>query len=267
MQGLSVAILIAMCAADSFSAKPLSAQVPAANAAPRRAQLVEDLVYANHILVDQDVLDGFGHISVRSDTDPTHFLMARSMAPGLVKTGDIMEFDKDGEPLDARGRNVYVERYIHAAIYRARPDVMAIVHSHSPEIIPYTVTGTSLRPVYHMSGFLGVGAPIFEIRDTAGMTDMLVRNNAIADALSKSLGNSPVVLMRGHGFVAVGNSIPQVVFRAIYSQVNARLQGEAARLGPITFLSPEEAAKASAANDLVLSRPWELWKARVGKIE
>ena len=267
MQGLSVAILIALCAADAIPSIPSAGQATGADASARHSMLIEDLVYANHILVDQEVLDGFGHVSVRSDFNPSHFFMARSMAPGLVTTGDILEFDKDGEPVDARGKTVYVERYIHAAIYRARPDVMAIVHSHSPEIIPYTVTGTSLRPIYHMSGFLGAGAPIFEIRDIAGMTDMLIRNNQLGDALAKSLGDSAVVLMRGHGFVAVGNSAPQAVFRAIYAQINARLQGEAARLGPITFLSPEEAAKASAANDAVISRPWELWKSRVGKIQ
>jgi ribulose-5-phosphate 4-epimerase/fuculose-1-phosphate aldolase len=264
MRGLGLALLVALCAANAIAATP---QAPASTAAAPNAKLIEDLVYANHILADQNVLDGFGHVSVRSDKDPSHFFMARSMAPGLVTTSDILEFNKEGEPIDARGRTVYLERSIHAAIYRARPDVMAVVHSHSPEIIPYTVTGTALRPIYHMSGFLGAGAPIFEIRDTAGMTDMLIRNNTLADALAKSLGDSPVVLMRGHGFVAVGNSAPQVVFRSIYAQINARLQSEAARLGPITFLSPEEAAKASAANDAVVLRPWELWKSRVGKIE
>lgn len=230
-------------------------------------KLVQDLVYANKILADQNVLDGFGHVSVRSDNDPSHFLLARSMAPALVTTKDILEFDKDGEPIDARGRTVYIERSLHAAIYRARPDVMAVVHSHSPEIIPYTVTGTSLRPIYHMSAFLDAGAPIFDIRDTAGMTDMLIRNNTLADALAKSMGDHHVVLMRGHGFVAVGTSAPQAVFRAIYAQINARLQSEATRLGPITFLSPQEAAKAAASNDAVVSRPWELWKSRVGRIK
>jgi len=264
MRALGLALLIVLCAAGAIPATP---QAPASTGAAPSAKLVEDLVYANHILADQNVLDGFGHVSVRSDKDPSHFLMARSMAPGLVTTRDILEFNQEGEPIDARGRAVYLERSIHAAIYRARPDVMAVVHSHSPEIIPYTVTGTSLRPIYHMSSFLGAGTPIFEIRDTAGMTDMLIRNNTLADALAKSLGDHAVVLMRGHGFVAVGNSTPQVVFRAIYSQINARLQSEAARLGPITFLSPEEAAKASATNDAVVLRPWELWKSRVGKIE
>src|ERR1700682_2954294 len=235
----------------------------------QESALIEDLVYANRILYDQGVLDGFGHVSVRDEKNPQHFLMSRSMAPGLVTTKDILEYDADGAPIDAAGRAVYLERFIHAAIYRARPDVKAVVHSHSPAVIPFGVTGTVLRPIYHMSAFLGAGAPIFEIRDTAGMTNLLITDNKLGDALAKSLGDGTVVLMRGHGSVAVGDSIQQVVHRAIYTEVNARLQAEAARLGPINFLTPEEAAKADAQTDskASLSRPWELWKARVGKIE
>ena len=269
MSGLRIGVLVTVCAALC-----LAIVLPAARPAPQATaslandpKLIEDLVYANHILYGQAVLDGFGHVSARSDKDPSRFLMSRSLAPGLVTSRDILEFDMMGEPVDARGRAVYLERFIHAAIYRARPDVKAIVHSHAPEVIPYGVTGTPLRPLYHLSAFLGAGTPIFEIRDAAGMTDMLIRDNNIGDALAKSLGNSAVVLMRGHGFVAVGKSVPQVVFRAIYTQINARLQGEAARLGPIKFLSPEEVAKAGLANDATVSRPWELWKSRVGKIE
>jgi len=146
---------------------------------------------------------------------------------------------------------------------------MAIVHSHSPAVIPFGVTGTILRPIYHMSAFLGAGAPVFEIRDAAGTTNMLIIDNKLGDALAKSLGDRAVVLMRGHGSVAVGDSIQQVVHRAIYTEVNARLQAEAAKLGPINFLTPEEAVKADAQTDSKgsLARPWELWKARVGKIE
>ena len=265
MRGFKIAVMIALCAAV-LAAFSWAAQAPVSSSA-LDPKLVEDLVYGNRILADQGVLDGFGHVSARSDKDPSRFLMSRSLAPGLVTSRDILEFDMMGEPVDARGRAVYLERFIHAAIYRARPDVKAIVHSHAPEVIPYGVTGTPLRPLYHLSAFLGAGTPIFEIRDAAGMTDMLIRDNNTGDALAKSLGNSAVVLMRGHGFVAVGKSVPQVVFRAIYTQINARLQGEAARLGPIKFLSPEEVAKAGLANDATVSRPWELWKSRVGKIE
>jgi HCOMODA/2-hydroxy-3-carboxy-muconic semialdehyde decarboxylase len=230
-------------------------------------QLVEDLVVANRILYSEGVLDGFGHISVRHDRDPARFLLARNMAPALVTKADIMEFDAQGEPIDARGRRVYLERFIHAAIYRARPDVQSVVHSHSPNMIPFGATGVKLRPIYHMCGFLGVGTPIFDIRAEAGMTNMLITSNALGDALARSLGDNAVALMRGHGSVAVGKSIAQAVYRAIYAETNARLQLDAAQLGPITFLSDEEAALAVEANDSQLARPWELWKRKVGPIE
>ena len=265
MSKFKIAIIVVLCAAVVFSASNRAAQSPPA---PDR-KLIEDIVYANRILYDQGVVDAFGHVSARDDKDPNRFLMARSVAPGLVTSSDILEFDRNGEPIDARGRKVYLERFIHAAIYRARPDVKAIVHSHSPAVIPFGVTGTILRPIDQMSAFLGAGAPIFEIRDTAGMTNLLITDNKLGDALAKSLGDRAVVLMRGHGSVAVGDSILQVVHRAIYTEVNAHLQAEAARLGPINFLTPEEAAKADAVTDsqASISRPWELWKARIGKIE
>jgi HCOMODA/2-hydroxy-3-carboxy-muconic semialdehyde decarboxylase len=269
MSKLRIAIIAALGAAVALSASVRTPQAPATSASAPDPKLIEDLVYANRILSDQGVVDAFGHVSARDDKDPNRFLLARSLAPALVTTSDILEFDRNGEPIDARGRTVYLERFIHAAIYRARPDVKAIVHSHSPAVIPFGVTGTILRPIYHMSAFLGAGAPVFEIRDSAGMTNMLISDNKLGDALAKSLGDRAVVLMRGHGSVAVGDSILQVVHRAIYTEVNARLQAEAAKLGPINFLTPEEAAKAGAQTDskASISRPWELWKARVGKIE
>jgi ribulose-5-phosphate 4-epimerase/fuculose-1-phosphate aldolase len=141
------------------------------------------------------------------------------------------------------------------------------VHSHSPSLIAFSVTGTSLRPVYHLTSFLGSGTPIFDIRDAEGMTDMLIRDNHLGDALAKVLGDKSVALMRGHGSVVVGNSIPQAVYRLIYTEIDARLQMDAARLGSITFLSPEEAAKAAATLDAQVPRAWELWKSRIAKIE
>jgi ribulose-5-phosphate 4-epimerase/fuculose-1-phosphate aldolase len=227
-----------------------------------RAQ-IEDIVAANRILSDQGVVDGFGHVSARHEEDATRFLLARSMAPGLVTADDILEFDLNGHPLDPRGRTLYVERFIHSEIYKANPEIKAIVHSHSPSIIPFGVTKVPLRPIYHMSSFLGAGVPIFEIRDTGGpTTDMLIRDPELGAALAKSIGKSAVVLMRGHGNVVVGESVQQVVFRAIYTEVNAKLQAEALRLGAgeVDFLNSEEAAKATATNNAVLSRPWELWK-------
>jgi HCOMODA/2-hydroxy-3-carboxy-muconic semialdehyde decarboxylase len=229
-----------------------------------RKGLIDDLVSANHILYREGVVDGFGHVSVRDARDPERFLLSRSLAPGRVRARDIMEFGMDGEPLNARGRRPYLERFIHSEIYRARPDVVAVVHSHSPSVIPFGVTGTSLRPVFHMSGFLGAGTPNFEIRESGGpATDMLIRDRKLGAALAKSLGTASFALMRGHGSVAVGSALKQVVYRAIYAEVNARLQSEALRLGAINFLNDAEAANAARTNDGVIDRPWELWKAGV----
>jgi ribulose-5-phosphate 4-epimerase/fuculose-1-phosphate aldolase len=222
---------------------------------------IDDLVSANHILYLEGVVDGFGHVSVRDEKDPERFLLARSIAPAGVTASDIMAFGLDGEPLDARGRKPYLERYIHSEIYRVRPDVSAIVHSHSPSLIPFGVTGTQLKPLYHMSGFLGAGAPVFEIREAGGpATDMLIRDRKLGAALAKTLGPAAFALMRGHGSVAVGTTLKQVVYRAIYAEVNARLQSEAMRLGEVTYLNAAEAAGATRANDEVIDRPWELWK-------
>jgi HCOMODA/2-hydroxy-3-carboxy-muconic semialdehyde decarboxylase len=229
-----------------------------------RKGLIDDLVSANHILFKEGVVDGFGHVSVRDERDPERFLLSRSIAPATVTARDVMEFGMDGEPLNARGRKPYLERTIHSEIYRARPDVVAVVHSHSPALIPFGITGTSLRPVFHMSGFLGLATPIFEIRETGGpATDMLIRDRKLGAALARTLGKAPFALMRGHGSVAVGATLKQVVYRAIYAEVNARLQSEALRLGTITYLNDAEAANAARANDSVIDRPWGLWKARV----
>jgi HCOMODA/2-hydroxy-3-carboxy-muconic semialdehyde decarboxylase len=269
MSRFRIGLLVAVCAAFGAAmvlpaARPLP-QAPSSLA--NDPKMIEDIVYANRILYAQGVLDGFGHVSARSDKDPSHFLMSRSMAPALVTSNDIMEYDRDGEPVDARGRNSYVERYIHAAIYRARPDVMSVVHSHSLDVIPYSVTGMALRPVYHMSAFLGLGAPIFDSHDKFGDTDMLIRDNKLGDALAVTLGNSGIALIRGHGFVAVANSTQVAVYRAYYTQMNARVQADSMKLGPIKFLTPGEAAKAQVVTEGTVGRAWDLWKSQVGKIE
>lgn len=224
---------------------------------------VEELVAANRILYAQSVLDGFGHVSARHDTKPGRFLLARSMAPGLVTAADIMEFDLDSNPIDARGRGIYAERFIHGEIYRRRTDVKAIVHSHSPAVIPFGVTNVPLKPIFHMSAFLGSGIPVFEIRETAGDTDMMIRTPSLGAALAVCLNELPAVLMRGHGAVVVGISVQQTVFRAVYLDLNARLQAEAMMLGSVNFLTSEEARLAVARNDTQLSRPWTLWKREI----
>ena len=230
-------------------------------AAPGAADpaLVESLAVANRILYDQGVVDGFGHVSVRHDRSPAHFLLARNMAPALVTPADILTFDLDGQALDAGDRRVYLERFIHAEIYRARSDVVAVVHSHSPSVIPFAATRTPLRPIYHMSGFLGAGSALFEIRDVAGDSDLLIRNAELGRALATSLGANAAVLMRGHGSTVVGTSLQQVVYRAIYAETNARLQTHAIALGDVTYLNEREAALAAATNDTQLTRVWELW--------
>ena len=209
------------------------------------------------------MVDGFGHVSARHEVDPACFLLARSMAPGLVTADDIMEFDLDANALDPRGRTLYVERFIHSEIYKTRPEVKAIVHSHSPSIIPFGATAVPLRPIYHMSSFLGAGVPVFEIREAGGpASDMLIRTPELGAALARTLGSSAVALMRGHGDIVVGDTVQQVVFRAIYTEVNAKLQSEALRLGQgqAEFLNAQEAANATETNNKVLGRAWELWR-------
>ena len=228
--------------------------------------LIEDVVAANRILYDQGVVDGFGHVSARHDKNPQRFLLARSMAPGLVTAADIMEFDLEGNPVDPQGRTPYLERFIHSEIFKAQPEVGAIVHSHSPAVIPFGVVATArLRPIYHMSSFLGFGVPVFEIRDSGGpATDMLIRTPQLGAALAKTLGDAPVALMRGHGNVVVGGSVREVVFRAVYTEVNARLEADALRLGQgqVVFLNDEEARNSTATNRAQITRAWDLWKAK-----
>ncbi len=249
------------CAAALLQPNLARAQTPPASAGSADPALVEDLVTANRILFDQGVVDGFGHVSARHDKDPNRFLLARSMAPALVTTADIMEFDLDSTPIDPQGRAVYLERFIHGEIYRLRPDVKAIVHSHSSAVIPFGVSHVALKPIYHMSSFLGAGAPVFEIRDAGGpATDMLIRNRELGHALAVALGDRSVILMRGHGSTVVGPSTRHAVFRAVYTEVNARVESEALRLGDVTFLNEQEAAKATATNAGQVDRPWELWR-------
>ena len=238
-----------------------AAQTAAPSAGSVEPQLIEDLVAANRILADQGVLDGWGHVSVRHPRDPNRYLLSRSRAPELINADDIMEFDLDSNPVDARGRPLYTERFIHGEIYRARPDVVAIVHTHAPALIPFGISKVPLKPVYHRSAFIAAGVPVFEIRERAGMTDMLIRDQALGRALADALGNHPAALMRGHGAVVVGPSLQRVVGRSIFLPLNATLQMQAAALGgPVTYLDPEEARKIEEREGYGLARAWEAWK-------
>jgi len=208
---------------------------------PIPADLISDLVAANHILATEGIVDGYGHVSVRSPRNKDRFLLSRSIAPESVTMADILEYGLDGEAIDPKGKTSYKERYIHSEIYRARPDVNAVVHCHAPSLIPFGVTTVPLRPMYHQSAFLAAGVPVFEIREAGGMTNMLV------------------ALMRGHGAVVVADTIPNVVGRSIYLEINARVQSQAIALGgPITYIDPEEARKYAASDNY--GRAWELWK-------
>jgi ribulose-5-phosphate 4-epimerase/fuculose-1-phosphate aldolase len=236
--------------------------------APSRS-LVEELALANHILFREGVVDAFGHVSVRHDKRPDRFLLARNMAPALVTADDIVEFDFDGVPVNSNGRTVYLERFIHAELFRARPDVMAVVHSHSPAVVPFSVVKSSpLRPICHMSGFLGEEVPMFEIRDYAGdSSDLLITNSKLGVALAKTMGGCNCALMRGHGSTVVGPNLRETIYRAVYTEVNARLQSEAMRLGEPTFLTAGEARNSAANISSQINRAWDFWRMRAeGKL-
>jgi ribulose-5-phosphate 4-epimerase/fuculose-1-phosphate aldolase len=233
-------------------------------AKPGRApakELVEELVIANHILFDQGVVDAFGHVSARHDADPKRFLLARNMAPGRVTAEDIVEFTLDGEAVNAAGRKVYLERFIHGEIYRKRPDVMAVVHSHSHSVVPLSVVkGMRLQAIFHMGGFIRQGAPVFEIRDAAGdATDLLISSSRLGRALAECMGEHDIVLMRGHGSTVVGSSIRQSVYRAVYAELNARYQLQAMQLGEVTFLTAGESDSCVRTVEAQVQRPWDLW--------
>jgi HCOMODA/2-hydroxy-3-carboxy-muconic semialdehyde decarboxylase len=226
-------------------------------------QLVEDLVAANRILAMNGVLDGWGHVSVRHNRDPGRFLLSRSLAPELITAKDILEFDLDNNPVDAKGANLYSERFIHGEIYKARPDVVAVTHFHAPPVIPFGVVDVPLKPIYHRAAFIAQGVPIFDIRDAAGMTDLLIRNPSLGAALAKSIADKPAVLMRGHGATVVGPSLQRLVGRSIFLAMNATLQAQAMALAPggrINYLDPEEARLIEAREGYGLGRAWEAWK-------
>ena len=226
--------------------------------------LIEDLACAYRILAEHGVIDGYGHVSVRSDRDPGRYFLARSLAPELVTEADIMEYDLDSTPVDQRGRDMYRERFIHGEIYKARPGVIAVVHNHSPSVIPFGVTTAALRPIFHMAAFVGEGVPTFEIRDAERGTDLLVKTPHLGRALAQTLGEHPAALMRGHGAVVVGENLPRAVGRSIYLEICARLQMQAMSIagpgGTVTFLDDAEVAASSPVQDY--GRAWHLWRSK-----
>ncbi len=247
------------CLLLAQSSRETKTEAAPANSA---AQIAE-LVLANHILTMNGVLDAYGHVSVRSARNPNHFYLARHIPAGTVTAADVIEYDLDSKQVGGNPGTGYTERFIHGEIYRARPDVMAVVHCHSPEVIPFTVTGVPLRPLIHMAAFLGGPIPVFEIRDSAGITDMLIRDAALGRALAKTLGNNTAALLRGHGAVVVAPSLHVVAGRSYYMSVNAKAQQQAIQMGAgkVTYLDPGEAQKALPQDGY--ERSWQLWKQQV----
>ena len=226
--------------------------------------LIEDLVAAYRILAEHGVIDAYGHVSVRADRDAKRYFLSRSLAPEAVTQDDIIEYDLDSNPIDPRGRESVRERFIHGEIYKARPDVGAVVHNHSPSVVPFSVTTVAMRPLFHMAAFVGEGVPNFEIRDAEKGTDLLVKTPYLGQALAKTLGKCPAALMRGHGSVTVGESLPRAVGRSIYLEMSARMQLQAIAIagpgGKITYLDEREVKASVPTQDY--KRAWPLWRAR-----
>jgi len=224
-------------------------------------EALEDLVAAYRILAAQGVIDAYGHVSIRSPRDPGRYYLARSLAPELVEFNDLLEYDLDSTPIDPKGRESVRERFIHGEVYKARPEVMAVVHNHSPSVIPFSVTGVPMRPIYHMASFIGEGIPNFEIRDFEKGTDLLVKTAALGKALAQVLSSKPAALMRGHGAVVVGENIARAVGRSVYLEQSAQLQMQAMQLAPdgrITYLDEAEVKASNPVQNY--ARAWPMWR-------
>jgi HCOMODA/2-hydroxy-3-carboxy-muconic semialdehyde decarboxylase len=231
---------------------------------------IEDLITASHILANEGILDSFGHATVRSVTDPTHFFMPRAMPPALVSRADIVELDLDCKPVTANAPRLNGERYIHCEVYKARPDVQSVIHTHDLAVLPFGLTGTPLKPVTAQAGFLPKETPLFEVRDAYGPSaqerGMLVLNAALGKALAAKLGSNPVVLMRGHGETVVGRSVKEATVRTIYTNLDARAQAAAMAMSPkLTVL--DDAEMAVFEKEERPDRPWDNYRGRLPKAE
>jgi HCOMODA/2-hydroxy-3-carboxy-muconic semialdehyde decarboxylase len=237
---------------------------PEAEAAQLERAAVEDLVTANHILTNQGVLDAFGHVIVRDPANHQRYLMSRSLPAALVTSQDVLMFDLDSKPVNpAQSKaRLYSERYIHGEIYKTHPDVMAVIHTHSPSVVAFGVSGVALRPIHLNAAFLGERVPVFEIRNQFGAdTDLLVSSPARGQAVAALLGTHLVLLLRGHGDVIVGSSLPVAVWNAYYTEVNARELQQALALGShVTYLSSGEIKSLNAGYEAFAWRTWEFLK-------
>ncbi len=227
---------------------------------------LQDLVTANRILAHEGVVDAFGHVSFRRPDNPDRYWLSCSRAPELVVAEDLMEYTLEGDPLDQQDRTMYAERPIHGGVYQARPDVQAVIHNHSMAVIPYGVTNTPLRPIFHLAAVIGEQVPVWDIRDAFGDTNMLVTTMDQGHDLAKTLGGGRVALMRGHGCVVAGVSIRAAVMASIYLQVNAQLLSDSLRMGEVTYMSPGEVDLMGQTQVRPLSgdRAWEYWARRAG---
>ncbi|WP_027281941.1 class II aldolase/adducin family protein [Roseomonas gilardii] len=236
---------------------------------PQRDELARDLVAASRILAHEGVCDAFGHVSARHPDDPARYLLARARSPELVEFEDIEEYALDGTPLSPGARKPFLERFIHGALYEARPDVMSVVHSHSRTVVAYSVVQERLRPVMHSCATIGAEVPVWDARRCFGDTTLLVCDMPMGRDLATGLGGGNAVLMRGHGSTTIGRSVREAVYTAVYLEVNASLQERAGRLGEVTFLSPGEVEKINARLLHGLpgegfGRAWDYWCRRAG---
>jgi ribulose-5-phosphate 4-epimerase/fuculose-1-phosphate aldolase len=233
---------------------------------PVAAELIADLAAAARILAERGVVDGFGHVSMRHPDASDRYLMSCALAPALVTPDDIIEYDLDSSPCNAEGRGSFLERFIHGEIYKARPDINSVVHSHSPSVVPFGLVGAEMKAMFHNAAFLAAGVPVFDISEKFGATDMLVSDGAKGVALAETMGAKDIAMMRAHGSVACGPTLQTAVFRAVYTEVNARIQHWTAALaagGPIAALSQEEGKLADMPNRTAGMRAWDLWRRQV----
>ncbi len=233
---------------------------------PVENEVIANLAAASRILAERGVVDGFGHVSMRHPGNPDYYLMARAIAPALVTPDDILEYDMESVPCNPGSSKSFLERFIHSEIYKARPDINSIVHSHSPSVVPFGLVDVKMEAMFHNAAFLAAGVPVFDIRDKFGMTDMLVCDCEKGVALAESLGDKDIALMRAHGSVACGPTLQTAVFRAVYTEVNARIQHWSVGLGggaPLASLEEEEGRLADVPNQTAGMRAWDLWRLQV----
>lgn len=231
------------------------------------AELFFELAVANRICAHEGVLEAFGHVSVRSPSNPNHYFLSRSRAPELVEPGDIYEYDLDSQPVRKYDLPPYSERVIHGEIYKARPDVMSVCHHHGAAFMPLVTTGIDYMPVFHLGAVGGSKPPFWDQHDEFGDTNLLVVKPEEGASLAKRLGQHSMVLMRRHGVTVVGKSVKDCVFRCVYSCRNAEYQVLAMQTGKIDPLTPGEVVEAGgiSAKTTGQARAWEYWSRRLDK--